>query len=120
MENPMSILNDVIARGNRGFDPRRRTPNTVRCADGYTLSVIAGEGCYCQPRPDRDGVLGDAPGDYPGPYTHVEVGFPSARPEPWDQWQAHAEDGKWNSVYSYVPVELVRELVAAHGGEVAS
>jgi hypothetical protein len=118
----MSILNEIVSHGNTGFDPRRRTPNTVRCADGYTLSVIAGEGCYCTPRPDRHGGFGHTPGGYPGPYTHVEVGFPSAQPEPWDRWREFcgSPDKPTGTVYAYVPVELVRELVAAHGGEVAS
>ena len=121
-----ALLEQIIASGNRRFDPANLHigDNNIQCADGYTMSVIAGEGCYCTPRPDRYGVLGNAPGDYPGPYSHVEVGFPSARPEPWEKWQPLADGlgdddrALWLTVYGYVPVELVRELVAAHGGEV--
>jgi hypothetical protein len=117
----MSLLEEIIAHGNRGFRPMRMTKSKIRCADGFRLSVIAGEGTYCTPRPDRYGILGDAPADYPGPYTHVEVGYPSAKPEPWDRWKEYVEDptAPTETVYGYVPVELVRELVAAHGGEAA-
>ena len=116
-------LDQIIERGNRTFDPARmrdpQPPNKIRCADGFTLSVIAGEGAYSSPRPDRYGGLGDAPGDYPGPYHAVEVGFPSSRPEPWDRWVEYAETPQdpTQTVYGYVPVPLVRDLVASHGGE---
>jgi hypothetical protein len=119
----VSVFEDIVAKGNRSYSPNDgRRPNKVRCVDGFSLSVIAGEGTYCAPRPDRYGGLGDAPGDYPGPYTAVEVGYPSERPEPWDEpggWRSYAEDGNdpTETVYGYVPVELVRALIAAHGGE---
>lgn len=118
------LLERIIANGNRSFDfndRSRRTASEIGCADGFGLSVIAGEGTYCSPRPDRYGVLGHVPGDYPGPYSAVEVGFPTARPEPWDRWQEFCEEPECptDTVYGYVPVALVRELVAAHGGEVA-
>lgn len=118
----MSLLDQIVAHGNRSLGLRPDGDNIIRCADGYELSVIAGEGTYCSPRPDRYGVLGDAPGDYPGPYTAVEVGFPSVRPEPWESWSDLAEDPDTptETVYGYVPVELVRDLVAAHGGESVS
>lgn len=132
----MSKLEDIIARGNRGGHVEN-TDSTITCADGFTVSIIAGGGTYCRPRPSLCSfrVTGSSymcdstpwPGmfekgcDYTGPFTHVEVGFPSEKPEPWDQWSERFED--WGdsdpltSVYSYVSVDLVRELVAAHGGE---
>lgn len=88
----------------------------IRCADGFTMSVIAGCGTYCTPRPDW---FNDVPADYAGPYTEVEVGYPSERPEPWEVWSEYAEVAfaPTETIYSFVPVELVRQLVAAHGGE---
>lgn len=114
-----SLLEQIIAQGNRSFGKPNLIGNNVHCADGLTVSVIAGEGTYCTPRPDRYGVLGDAPGDYPGPYTAVEVGFPSQQPEPWEKWREYCEDSDkpTETVYAYVPVELVRRLVSDHGGE---
>lgn len=123
----MSQLNQIAAHGNAPSltTGERPTPNGIHCADGFTLSVVAGPGDYCHPwpsllpsRPTHDTV----PADYPGPYTRVEVGFPSERPEPWSTWEQYAEDpgSPTHTVYGYVPVELVRALIDSHGGEVAS
>ena len=80
----------------------------IICADGEKLSVQASHNHYCSPRNDF------------GPYTKVEVGYPSvAPPETW----ARYFDGDWSpeaacgSVYGYIPVELVREFILEHGGE---
>ena len=90
-----------------GFEIKRTAPH-ITCGDGTTLSVQAGEYLYCSPRQNR------------GPYSKVEVGYPSvAPPETWAQYF----DGDWSpeaacgSVYGYIPVELVREFILAHGGE---
>lgn len=119
-------LDAIAAHGNQH---RMRPPydlpagaekgNWITCVDGFKVSVLAGEGAYCDPRP---GWLDDTPADYSGPYTEVEVGFPSEKPEPWEAWRQHIDDGgpdcdPCESVYPYVPVELVRHLIALHGGE---
>src|SRR5690606_10699604 len=113
------LLDTIITNGNRSVRPGRfRGENQIVCRDGFEVSVIAGAGTYCTPRP-RWPVADPVPVDYPGPYSHVEVGYPSQRPEPWDEWERYAEDPEQptDTVYAYVPVALVRALVAAHGGE---
>ena len=79
----------------------------------YTLSVIAGGGTYCYPRPgyctcplEAYGMEpispsddGDVPHDYPGPYVGVEV------------WLEGADKPESMSA------DTVRAIVAAHGGE---
>jgi hypothetical protein len=111
----MDSLDHIAAQGNRGDD------NWITCADGFRLSVIAREGVYCTPRPriSNIAVTGDVPSDYPGPFIAVEVGFPSSRPEPWDEWREYVEDDTdpTGTVYGYVPVALVRALIESHGGE---
>lgn len=112
------MLEDIIERG---------TPVPpdgsifVFCADGFVMSAIANWSAYCTPRPNYPKWLGGAGHgvDYSGPYTHVEVGFPSTRPEPWDEWEAYCEDPEspTDTVYAYVPVGMVRDLVELHGGE---
>lgn len=73
------------------------------------MSVIAGWGAYCLPDGEKKPTE---------PYTHVEVGFPSDRPEPWDQWQGYADERNTHeTVFAFVPVNMVRDLVQAHGGE---
>jgi hypothetical protein len=129
----MTMLDEIIANGNRGHYGYRDN-SIITCADGFQMSVIAGGGTYCAPRPTFCGCAyrhlsdkfvtaagyKDAEHDYPGPYTHVEVGFPSMRPEPWaDEWSEWCEGDAWaGTVYAFVPVEAVRALVELHGGEV--
>src|SRR5690554_4453180 len=112
------LLDTIITHGNRSISPDGIRGNHVVCRDGFEMSVIAGAGTYCTPRP-RWPVADPVPADYPGPYTHVEVGYPSQRPEPWDKWAEYADDPEQptDTWYAYVPVEMVRALVAAHGGE---
>ena len=75
----------------------------VRCKDGFTMSVQASEYHYCIPR-NND-----------GPWTHVEVGFPSDREE---LLMPYAEDSEHptETVYAYVPVEVVEKVIEKHGG----
>ena len=84
-----------------GTNRKDAYPNIV-CADGTSLSVQASQSHYSLPREDF------------GPYTAVEVGYPSADvPESWNEFK----QGDLN-VFAFVPVELVRAYVASHGGEV--
>lgn len=108
----------IAAHGNSsiGYGPGRGGPNWIRCRDGFRLSATAGWGMHCTPRPDW---FNGIPRDYPGPYTELEVGFPTARPEPWAAWEPYCEDPErpTDTAYGFVPVELVAQLLAEHGGE---
>jgi hypothetical protein len=75
----------------------------VICKDGFSMSVQANHGAYCSPRENI------------GPWWTVEVGFPSEKP---DNIMSYAEDydNPTDTVYGYVPIELVEELIASHGG----
>ena len=78
----------------------------VECADGFTMSVQASQTNYSNPRDDV------------GPYTEVEVGFPSA----WDyHLSSYAEnpDKPTETVYGYVPADKVIMCIDAHGGMVS-
>lgn len=67
------------------------------------MSVQASRTHYCSPRSDV------------GPWQSVEIGFPS-RIEPL-LWQYAESPGEWtNTVYGYVPVELVAAVIEVHGG----
>lgn len=103
-------LERIIAEGNRSLSPAgvgARISNKITCKDGFKMSVIAGGGTYSSPRYAEH-----------GPFEAVEVGFPSLRPEPWDTWAEYAEneDEPTQTVYGWVPVQLVRDLIEAHGG----
>lgn len=98
-------LERIISRGTRDADYRSTgVSNGITCVDGFKLSVIAGGGAYCTPRNST-------------PYAAVEVGYPSERPEPWEEWSKYSEAEDGSSVYGYVPVAMVRTLIASHGGE---
>ena len=74
----------------------------ITCKDGFSLSVQATHGAYCRPRHNIAN------------WYEVEVGFPSAKPELIMSY-AEQEDRPTETVYGYVPIELVEELIELHG-----
>jgi hypothetical protein len=108
------MIEQIKAEGTYSYKLRRKPSGRINCADGFTMSVQAGFGAYCTPRP-----VGY---DYQGPYTAAEVYFPSERPEPWDQWERFCEspDDPTDTVYGYVPFALIEALIELHGGEVTA
>jgi hypothetical protein len=76
----------------------------VVCADGFTMSVQAHDGAYCSPR------VSDAK-----KYKLVEIGFPSAREDLLMQYCEDPSDPT-GTVYGYVPVQVVTNVLAKHGG----
>lgn len=92
-----------LARNKFGFSPR------AVCADGFSVSIQASYGHYCTPRQME--CLGG--------YTAVELGYPSR----WDavtcsllKDYSHDVDAENETVFGYVPVEIVNQLLEAHGG----
>lgn len=82
----------------------------VVCADGFSMSVQAHDGSYCEPR------RGGEPR-----YESVEVGFPSEYEPllmPHVDGDPKDVEGATNQVYGYVPVGLVRKVIEKHGGMV--
>ncbi len=81
----------------------------VRCADGFSMSVQAGISSYCEPR------------ERTGPYSRVAVGFPSCGDyslEPYFDGDSNTED-MTKGVYAWVPVQVVTNVLAKHGGMVS-
>ena len=77
---------------------------TVVCADGFEMSVQAHAGAYCLPRMTRAPV-----------YLEVEVGYPSGREILLIKY-AEDPDALTETVYAYVPVRVVTDVIAKHGG----
>ena len=100
------------AEGQKTITPRPR----IVCADGFSVSVQAGWGKYCQPRTSN--YIGSDEDDYFGPFSQWELGFPSARPT--DEIMEHIDGGPdedpTDTVYGYVPTAKVVALINAHGG----
>jgi len=78
----------------------------VRCADGFHMSVQANENAYCQPRAAA------------GPYTKVEVGFPSMEESLLIPF-ADDPEKPTQTVYGWVPMTTVINVIAKHGGMIA-
>lgn len=99
------VSTPVKKRGAASKGCERAVVDKIRCADGTTLSVQASRFHYCAPRDDI------------GPWSKVEVGFPSVKPP--RTWKQYAET--WSdptgTVYAWVPVEVVRRFIKQHGGE---
>ena len=79
----------------------------VVCADGFKMSVQANSTAYCVP---RSGICEN--------YTLVEVGFPSAMEPMLMPWAENSDDPT-DTIYGYVPVEVVTNVLAKHGGIVS-
>ena len=101
----MKTINDYIkeTRNINQFGWESTRPR-VQCADGYSVSVQVGTFLYCRPRVDGAEH-----------YEAVELGYPSAE----DPLINEYAENPWNytdTVYGYVPVEIVDELLQKHGG----
>lgn len=79
-------------------------------ADGTELSIQAGSHQYCSPRNNS------SEGDY-NFYDSFEIGFPS-RVIPELLEYADDENNPTETVYPYVPKELIRTIIANAGGVV--
>jgi|TARA_Y100000815_G_scaffold176204_1_gene160429 hypothetical protein len=75
----------------------------ITCADGFSLSVQASHGAYCRPRTN----IAD--------WYEVEVGYPSEAPTAFISY-AEDQDKPTDTVYGYVPIELVVAEINRHGG----
>ena len=84
----------------------RKMYERVCCADGFEMSVQANVSAYCSPRENS------------GKYELVEVGFPSAV-EPMLMPYVEDRTIPTRTVYGYVPVEIVTNVLVKHGGIVS-
>ena len=85
-----------------GRNRKRKRYKHVVCKDGFNMSVQAGESAYSDPRDNK------------GPYSHVEIGFPSSHSELLRPYM----DGDGSDLYGYVPVHVVQMVIDRHKGMV--
>jgi len=127
MTNVITSAAAIVAEINRRFSARKVEPRygyvtqlpRLRCPDGFNVSVQASSTHYSSPRRDD------------GPYSKVECGYPSAPMPTLYQWSEvrydyddEAEEGSRHSdgaqvtdtVWPYVPITAVAEVIASHGG----
>lgn len=83
----------------------QETRPRIVCKDGFSMSVQAGEAIYCMPRVNLSS----------GGYVEVEIGFPSEKEDLICQYAEDSSDYT-QTVYPYVPVEVVEKVIEKHGG----
>lgn len=76
----------------------------VKCKDGFGISIQASDGHYCEPRVNGDVI-----------YEEVELGYPNMEDELIADY-AEDPDNLTKTVYGYVPVHIVNQLIEKHGG----
>jgi len=101
----MKTFNDWMNEGRRS-ERFRYFNQRVICADGFSISIQANNGAYCHPRKDLEKVDG---------YSSFELGFPSEKDESIMTF-AEDEDRPTDTVYGYVPRDVVEKLITSHGG----
>tara|TARA_R110000824_G_scaffold222950_1_gene410729 strand:- start:1104 stop:1466 length:363 start_codon:yes stop_codon:yes gene_type:complete len=79
----------------------------VVCRDGFRMSVQAGVTMYSMPR--KNNAMR---------YKEVEVGYPSSK-ESLILEYAENPKAPTDTVYAYVPAEIVTLVIAKHGGLVS-
>lgn len=95
------ILNEYMRNNRTSLFVKR-----LHCNDDFSMSVQAHWGAYCSPRVDPDQT------DW---YWNVEVGFPSEKEDLLMEF-AESPDDPAETVYGYVPIEVVIEVINKHGG----
>lgn len=111
----MDIINEYLKKHYRNpleniegapswFKPIPEVTPAVECKDGYRISIQANWSAYCTPRENKA-----------WPYSEVELGFPNRYDELIDEF-AEVPDEIEKTVYGYVPIDIVVELINKHGG----
>jgi hypothetical protein len=76
------------------------------CADGFSLSVQAGEGLYCIPSYSET-----------GDYRMVEVGYPERANGSGYRPASFGVASQWSgTVCGFVPIDVVNRWIRYHGG----
>ena len=103
----MDKINNYLKKNYEGFvtgiGEMPKVTKRLYCKDGFSISVQANEHVYCDPLENKA-----------WPYSKVELGFPNAKD---DLIADYAEDplDYTDTVYPYVPISIVNELVEKHG-----
>ena len=103
-----SLIGDIAYNAS----PERKFFKRVICADGFTVSVQASEGSYCSPR------------NSVGPWESVECGFPTEKDPVLERYAEDGsagvdpESGTVQTVYGWVPSQVVMAIIESHGGMV--
>jgi hypothetical protein len=108
--------NDNVDEPSQEEEPVRKFKpmyDRVEFNNGGKVSIQASRSHYSTPRKDE------------GPYTHVEIGFPTREtriPKLLIRFEENSQNGQgedfnpYESVYPYVPASVVKKLIQMNGG----
>ena len=106
----MNEYEKEAVRAIRDYAESRRNM-WLQAPNGAKLSLATGTSLYCTPR------------DKSGPYTHVEVGFPTGiipdswkeyAEVPWDSETGEPMNWREADIYAWLPVELLADWFTAN------
>lgn len=100
--------NEYIRKTYRKLTPDKCAAfirSRIQCNDGFSISIQASSFHYCNPRRT-----------FEGPYTELELGYPSCSEELLMPYIENDSREPEDTVYPYVPVEVVDEMIQKHGG----
>lgn len=75
----------------------------IVCKDGFNMSVQGSSGHYCTPRKTQNH------------YFAMEIGYPSAEESILMEY-AETPERPTDTVYGYVPIDIIQEVINLHGG----
>jgi len=84
------------------------------CKDGFNISIQASSGHYCSPRHEEKLMAFDYD-DSDIIHTEFELGFPSEKEELLLEY-AEEEDKPTQTVYGWVPLAILLQVIEKHGG----
>lgn len=102
----MKTFNDWLNEGRKVTNEWYAHISRVKCADGYSVSIQASSGHYCTPRTTVHDVQH---------YTEFELGYPTDADGALMEYVEDVENPT-DTVYGYVPREVVEQVIASHGG----
>ncbi len=78
----------------------------IYCNNGFSISVQASKDHYCEPQENIQD----------GKYSQVELGMPSKEIPELDEYKEIKEKRQTRSVFPYVPIELIEQIIQQNGG----
>lgn len=96
-------LNEYIAFQHEKNSFTGQPIPAIECKDGFTISIQASVYHYCKPRYNI------------GPWTHVECGFPSDNVPSMAEYKDGPDSDK-ESVFGFVPIGIIEDIIKEHGG----
>lgn len=102
----MKTFNDWLNEGRTVTNEWDAHISRVKCADGYSVSIQASSRHYSTPRETIQAVQH---------YSEFELGYPSLADDVLLEYAEDA-DTPTDTVYSFVPREVIEQVIATHGG----